>query len=146
MTGDGIVTWEYRYGMRSWLLPQWLADQEFIVVSIDNRGTPGRGRDWERALYKKFGSLPLADQVAGLQALRRKYPRPDRERGEPQSVGQRLVRLRRGEPAGQKPGRASDRERIVATPSGMAICDVALAHLADAKAVEHQIGQRFRVA
>ena len=25
LTGDGIVTWEYRYGMRSWLLPWLLA-------------------------------------------------------------------------------------------------------------------------
>src|SRR5262249_40594280 len=47
--------------MGSRLIPQWLADQGFIVVSIDNRGTPGRGRDWERALSKKFGSVPLDD-------------------------------------------------------------------------------------
>lgn len=48
--------------------------------------------------------------------------------------------------AGHKPGRASDRERIVAIPIGMAICDVALAHLAYAKALERQIGQMFRLA
>lgn len=63
--------------MRSWLLPQWLADQGFIVVSIDNRGTPNRGRDFERAIYQKFGSVPLDDQVAGLQALGKKYPEMD---------------------------------------------------------------------
>ena len=66
--------------MRGWLLPQWIADQGFIVVSIDNRGTPGRGRLWERALYKKFGSLPLEDQVAGLKALGKKHPEMDLER------------------------------------------------------------------
>jgi dipeptidyl-peptidase-4 len=65
---------------RNWLLDQWLADQGFIVVAIDNRGTPGRGRDWERALYKKFGSVPLEDQIAGLQALGKKYPELDLER------------------------------------------------------------------
>jgi dipeptidyl-peptidase-4 len=59
------------------LLHQWLADQGFIVVSIDNRGTPGRGREWERAIYKKFGSLPLEDQVAGLQALAKIVPEID---------------------------------------------------------------------
>jgi dipeptidyl-peptidase-4 len=47
------------------LIDQWLADQGFVVVAIDNRGTPGRGRDWERAVYRKFGSVPLEDQVAG---------------------------------------------------------------------------------
>lgn len=48
--------------------------------------------------------------------------------------------------AGQKPGRASDHERIVAIPIGMAICDVALAHLAYTTAVERHIGQRVRLA
>jgi N-[(2S)-2-amino-2-carboxyethyl]-L-glutamate dehydrogenase len=48
--------------------------------------------------------------------------------------------------AGQKPGRESDRERIVAIPIGMAICDVALAHLTYLKAVERRIGQMFRLA
>jgi dipeptidyl-peptidase 4 len=62
------------------LLHQWLADQGFIVVSIDNRGTPGRGREWERAIHKKFGSLPLEDQVAGLQALAKIIPEIDLNR------------------------------------------------------------------
>ena len=61
-------------------IDQWLADQGFIVVSIDNRGTPGRGRDWETAIYQKFGTVPLDDQVAGLQALGKKFPEMDLER------------------------------------------------------------------
>jgi dipeptidyl-peptidase-4 len=60
-----------------WLLDQWYADQGFIVVSIDNRGTPGRGRDWERAIYQKFGSVPLDDQVEGLKALGARFPEMD---------------------------------------------------------------------
>ncbi len=59
------------------LLHQWLADQGFLVVSIDNRGTPGRGRDWERVIHKEFGSLPLKDQVEGLQALAKRIPEID---------------------------------------------------------------------
>jgi dipeptidyl-peptidase 4 len=66
--------------MGVWLLPQWIADQGFIVVSIDGRGTPGRGRDWERAVYKKFGTVPLEDQVKGLQALGKKHPEMDLDR------------------------------------------------------------------
>jgi len=66
--------------MRNWLLMQWLADQGFIVVAFDNRGTPARGRDWERSIYKKFGSVPLDDQVAALQALGKKVPELDLER------------------------------------------------------------------
>jgi dipeptidyl-peptidase-4 len=66
--------------MRNWLLDQWLADRGFIVVAIDNRGTPGRGRDWERSVSKKFGSVPLEDQIAGLKALGRKFPEMDLDR------------------------------------------------------------------
>jgi dipeptidyl-peptidase-4 len=62
------------------LIDQWLADQGFIVVSIDNRGTPGRGRAWERAIYKKFGSIPLEGQVAGVKALGARFPEMDLER------------------------------------------------------------------
>jgi dipeptidyl-peptidase-4 len=66
--------------MRNWLVPQWLADQGFVVVSVDNRGTPGRGREWERAVYQKFGTVPLDDQVKGLHLLCDKFPELDRER------------------------------------------------------------------
>jgi dipeptidyl-peptidase-4 len=62
------------------LLDQWLADQGFIVVSVDGRGTPGRGRDWERAIGKNFGSVPLDDQMAGLLALGQAFPEMDLDR------------------------------------------------------------------
>jgi dipeptidyl-peptidase-4 len=66
--------------MKRWLLDQWLADQGFIVVALDGRGTPGRGRGWERAISKRFGTVPLEDQVEGLQALGKKCPEMDLER------------------------------------------------------------------
>ncbi|VTS03038.1 dipeptidyl peptidase iv : Gll3871 protein OS=Gloeobacter violaceus (strain PCC 7421) GN=gll3871 PE=4 SV=1: DPPIV_N: Peptidase_S9 [Gemmata massiliana] len=66
--------------MRNWLVPQWLADQGFIVVAVDNRGTPGRGREWERSLYQKFGTVPLEDQVKGLNLLCAKFPELDKDR------------------------------------------------------------------
>ncbi len=65
---------------RGYLVDQWLADQGFIVVSIDGRGTPGRGREWERAIYLKLGEIPLADQVTGLRALGMIYPELDLDR------------------------------------------------------------------
>jgi ornithine cyclodeaminase/alanine dehydrogenase-like protein (mu-crystallin family) len=48
--------------------------------------------------------------------------------------------------AGQKPGRSSDEERIIAIPIGMAICDVAVAHLVYHSALDRGLGQRFRLA
>jgi dipeptidyl-peptidase-4 len=66
--------------MRNWLLDQWLADQGFVVVAVENRGTPNRGDAWEKAVYTKFGSVPLDDQVAGLKLLGEKYPFLDLDR------------------------------------------------------------------
>ncbi len=63
-----------------WLLDQWYADQGFIVVAIDGRGTPGRGAAWERAIYQKFGSVPLDDQVTALKKIGAKYPMMDLKR------------------------------------------------------------------
>jgi dipeptidyl-peptidase-4 len=62
------------------LLDQWLADQGFVVVSLDGRGTPGRGWQWEQAIGRHFGSVPLGDQVAGVRALGRRFPELDLER------------------------------------------------------------------
>jgi dipeptidyl-peptidase 4 len=62
---------------RSYLLEQWLADQGFIIVSIDGRGTPARGHDFERSIKGNFVELALADQVRGLKALGQKHPEMD---------------------------------------------------------------------
>jgi dipeptidyl-peptidase-4 len=61
----------------NYLLDGWFAEQGFIVVSIDGRGTPARGRAWERAIKNNFIEVPLADQVSGLKALGAKYPELD---------------------------------------------------------------------
>jgi len=59
------------------VLAQFFAEQGFVVVSLDGRGTPHRGRDWERAIHRAFGDVPLDDQVRGLQALGVRYPELD---------------------------------------------------------------------
>jgi len=56
---------------------QWLANQGFLVVQLDGRGTPRRGRDWERAIRHDFATLIAADQVTGLKALVAKVPELD---------------------------------------------------------------------
>lgn len=65
---------------RRYLLSQWQADHNFIVVTIDGRGTPGRGREWERAIDGDFISAPLEDQVEALQQLGDRHPEMDMER------------------------------------------------------------------
>lgn len=65
---------------RGSLVQQWLADQGFIVVSLDGRGTPRRGREWERAIKNNLIDIPLQDQVDGLKALGEKVPEMDMNR------------------------------------------------------------------
>ena len=42
---------------------QYLAQQGFIVVCVDGRGTGGRGADFEKSTYLKLGALESKDQV-----------------------------------------------------------------------------------
>ena len=41
----------------------YLAQQGYIVVCVDGRGTGGRGADYEKCVYKRLGDLESKDQV-----------------------------------------------------------------------------------
>ena len=59
---------------------QWFADQGFVVVVADGRGTPGRGSEWERSVYGDLAIPVLDDQVAVLDALADVCPQADLSR------------------------------------------------------------------
>ncbi len=65
---------------RRFLLGQYLADQGFIVVGVDGRGTPGRGRTWERAIRGDLIGPALEDHVAALRELCARHPEMDERR------------------------------------------------------------------
>jgi len=49
-----------------------LTQQGYIVMSIDNRGTPApRGREWRKCVYRQIGILASQDQAAACRAIRR---------------------------------------------------------------------------
>ena len=48
---------------------QYLAQQGFIVVCVDGRGTGGRGADFEESTYLKLGDLESKDQVEAASYL-----------------------------------------------------------------------------
>jgi dipeptidyl-peptidase-4 len=59
---------------------QWFADRlGAAVLTIDGRGTPGRGTAWERAIDRDF-SVTLDDQVDGLRAAADVWPFLDLDR------------------------------------------------------------------
>ncbi|WP_370618180.1 prolyl oligopeptidase family serine peptidase [Mumia qirimensis] len=61
------------HSAKAFLEPQWIADQGFCVVVADGRGTPGRGRAWDRAIRDDFAGVTLDDQVTALEAVVAKY-------------------------------------------------------------------------
>ncbi|MBL8919109.1 MAG: DPP IV N-terminal domain-containing protein [Myxococcaceae bacterium] len=63
--------------MRENLVLQWLANQGFLVVKLDGRGTPRRGRDYERAIKGDFATTTANDQIVGLTQLAQKVPELD---------------------------------------------------------------------
>lgn len=60
-----------------------LAQQGYIVASVDTRGTPApKGRDWRKAVYRQLGILNAQEQAAATRALLRRFDFID-----PQRVG-----------------------------------------------------------
>lgn len=58
-----------------------VANLGFLVLSIDNRGTPApKGAAWRRSVFGSLGPLSTEDQAAGLKALASKKPCVDLSR------------------------------------------------------------------
>lgn len=65
--GPGVQTVRNEWSAR--LLWQRLAQEGYVVFQMDNRGTAGRGGQFEYPLYGALGSTELADQLQGLRYL-----------------------------------------------------------------------------
>ena len=52
------------------LFRQYLAQQGFVVFTLDNRGTSFRGTRFESALHRHMGQVEVEDQVLGVEFLR----------------------------------------------------------------------------
>lgn len=61
-----------RWGGSTYLWHLMLTQRGYIVMSIDNRGTPApRGREWRRSIYRQIGILASRDQAAAIARIRR---------------------------------------------------------------------------
>ena len=72
-------TWNIGQAGRGALLEQYLCQQGFLCVCVDNRGTGGRGAAFEKCTYLKLGQLEAHDQVEAALWLGRQ-PYVDKER------------------------------------------------------------------
>ena len=69
------------WGGSGMLFHRALAEAGYIVLSVDNRGTPApRGANWRKVVYGTVGDLSSKDQAAAIRALTAKYPFLDRTR------------------------------------------------------------------
>ena len=67
--GPGSQTVEDRYDAFNSFWYQSLAAQGYIVVSVDNRGTGARGRDFRTQTYQQLGKYETEDQIAAAKWL-----------------------------------------------------------------------------
>lgn len=61
-------------GAITYAIDQWFADQGFVVIVADNRGTPGRGPAWDHAIYQDFVKPVLADQICAIADVVAHFP------------------------------------------------------------------------
>jgi dipeptidyl-peptidase 4 len=58
-----------------------LAEQGYLIASVDNRGTPTlKGADFRKVVYGAVGELSSKEQAAAVAAIAAKYPFVDRDR------------------------------------------------------------------
>jgi dipeptidyl-peptidase 4 len=70
-----------RWGGSNHLWHEMLAQNGYIVMSFDNRGTPApRGRAWRKSVYHQIGVLAPKDQAAAVKEVVRTRPYIDPDR------------------------------------------------------------------
>lgn len=67
--GPGFQIVRNRWGVTSWM-DQLLADHGYLIWSMDNHGSSGRGHAFETVIYKDMGKHELADQLLGVKYLK----------------------------------------------------------------------------
>jgi len=69
------------WGGKRYLWHLMLAQQGYLVMSVDNRGTSApRGREWRKCIYHQVGILASADQAAAARAIVKRWPYVDPDR------------------------------------------------------------------
>jgi dipeptidyl-peptidase-4 len=66
--GPGINTVNDTWD-RDYFWYQMLCNKGYIIVSVDNRGTGGRGAKFKKCTYKQLGKLETEDQIAAAKYL-----------------------------------------------------------------------------
>ena len=63
-----LITNSWLDGSSLWMY--WMAEQGYLVFTLDNRGSAERGVDFEHAVHRQLGTLELEDQMTGVDYLK----------------------------------------------------------------------------
>jgi len=74
-----VVPWTY-VGTSESRIADGLAQMGFVVMVLDARGTPGRGKAFQDATYGRFGQLEIPDHLAALDQAAATRPYMDLDR------------------------------------------------------------------
>jgi dipeptidyl-peptidase-4 len=78
--GPAGQTVQNSWGGTTALFHQMLANEGFAIFSVDNRGTPNRGKKFSAATRLQSGPVELKDQSTALDQLYAQFPQLDRTR------------------------------------------------------------------
>lgn len=63
-----MITNSYLNGADLWM--HWMAEQGYIVFTLDNRGSAHRGFQFESQIHRRLGTVEVEDQMAGVDYLK----------------------------------------------------------------------------
>ena len=64
-----LVTNSYLGGSSLWM--NYLAEQGYLVFTIDGQGSAHRGKEFEQIIHRQLGTQEMADQLAGVEWLKK---------------------------------------------------------------------------
>lgn len=77
--GPGVQTVTNDWDGPNYLWHQMLAQKGYVIVSFDNRGTPGRGLEFANCIYRNMGGPEVKDQLNAVRFLKgQTWTDPDR--------------------------------------------------------------------
>jgi dipeptidyl-peptidase-4 len=72
-----MITNSWMDGASLWMY--YMAEQGYLVFTVDNRGSANRGKEFESQIHRQLGTVEMEDQLAGVEYLK-SLPYVDGER------------------------------------------------------------------